>query len=62
VDKTKPTANRILRYDLLILAAWKRYVEGYKKEIDKRKMKISSWRLLEPRKRKLKVQVRRGKL
>jgi len=25
-------------------------------------MKISSWRLLEPRKRKLEVQVRKGKL
>jgi len=31
----------------------RRYVEGYKKELYKRKMKISSWRLLEPSKRKL---------
>ncbi len=40
----------------------RRYVEGYKEELNKRKMKISSWRLLEPSKRKLEVQFRKGKL
>ncbi len=40
----------------------RRYVEGYKEELYMRKMKISSWRLLEPSNSKLEVQFRKGKL
>ena len=40
----------------------RRYIEGYKEELYKRKMKISSWRLLEPSNRRLKEHLRKGKL
>jgi len=55
--KEKPTAERVtihwifFRYNFLSSQPGRRYVKGYKKELYKRKMKISSWRLLEPSKR-----------
>ena len=64
----KPTADRVTIYwiffDMIYLSSQpgRRYVEGYKEELNKRKMKISSWRLQEPSKRKLEVQFRKGKL
>jgi len=68
VDKEKPTAERVTIYwiffDMIYLSSQpgRRYVEGYKKELYKKKMKISSWRLLEPSKWKLEVQFRKGKM
>jgi len=65
--KEKPTAERVtihwIFFDMIYLSSQhERYVEGYKKELYKKKMKISSWRLLEPSKWKLEVQFRKGKL
>ena len=67
--RRKPTTDRVKIHWIFfvrkpskqILAARNRYVEGYKKELYMKKMKISSWRLLEPRNVKLEVQIRKGK-